>query len=307
MDRKKKRWLLALTFILLLGMLGLVLSLRVERQTARGLLLRAASSAAPLPEPGRASPTPSAEPSPEPGPEQAVEEAFSAFLRNQTGNWSLGFRRLPEGETLLCPREAGPMVSASLIKLYIMGAVWDALERGTLEHDAADAPLAAMITVSDNESANRLIFLLGQGDAEAGMAAVNDWCQRLGYGDTRLNRLMLADNGLQNYTSAADCAAFLSAVCRGECVSPQASREMLELLLQQQVNDRLPALLPEGTPVAHKTGDLTGLCWADAGIVFSPGGDYVLCLISDGQIEGGAAKAAQAALSRQIYEIINPS
>ena len=81
---------------------------------------------------------------------------------------------------------------------------------------------------------------------------------------------------------------------------------MLDLLLLQRVNDRIPAQLPEGTPVAHKTGDLVGLCWADVGIVFSPGGDYVLCVISDGQASEREAKSATAALSREVYALMNP-
>jgi beta-lactamase class A len=122
-----------------------------------------------------------------------------------------------------------------------------------------------------------------------------------------MNRLMLADNGLQNYTGAEDCARFLAAVYRGDCVSPEASREMLELLLAQTVNDRLPARLPEGMPVAHKTGDLSGLCCADVGIVFSPGGDYILCLICNDPPTDSRARDAIVRLSGQVYGIVNPS
>ena len=49
---------------------------------------------------------------------------------------------------------------------------------------------------------------------------------------------------------------------------------MLAHLLAQQVNDRIPQGLPEGTQCAHKTGDLLGLCCADVGIVFTPQTDF---------------------------------
>ena len=68
-------------------------------------------------------------------------------------------------------------------------------------------------------------------------------------------------------------------------------------------SDRLPALLPPGTPVAHKTGDLSGLCCGDAGIVYSPGGDYVLCAICNDQPYDAAARDAIAALSAQIWAL----
>ena len=243
---------------------------------------------------------------PGPGPEAEAEALLRAFLEEQPGRWDLCFLALPEGEPVLCTRDREPMVSASLIKLYIMGAVYERTERGELDPEAVRAPLEAMITVSDNASANRLIRLLGGGDEEAGMAAVNDWCLRQSFGETRLNRLMLADNGLQNNTSARDCALLLRAIYRGECVSPEASREMEALLLGQKLNDRLPRDLPAGTPVGHKTGDLIGLCRADVGIVYSPGGDYILCILGDARGSEAAETDAMAELSRQIYGLMNP-
>ncbi len=313
-----KRVLLALIAGILLGLLAFLVLTRYELRRA-GELSPAQSPAAlesPAPTAEQPIPVTPAEPeSPPPSPEAApapdyaaaVGEIFDSFAQTQTGRWGLCFLALPDGEPVLRDGGGGPMVSASLIKLPVMAAVYEKLERGELDRETAERRLGPMITVSDNASANALIRLLGGGDEAAGMAAVNDWCARQGLGDTRLNRLMLVDNGLQNYTSAADCAALLAAVYRGDCVSPEASREMLALLLGQTVKDRLPRGLPEGTPIAHKTGDLIGLCWADVGIVFSPGGDYILCVISDGLAGELEAKDAAAALSRQIYDLLNPT
>lgn len=307
MSRAGKQILLAVLLGVLLGSLGWL------------LLLRRGGSASPAP---ALSPVPSSAPvilsTPQPTPEPPtpqpvtshtaeVRALFQSLLQSQSGRWDLYFAPLPEGEAVALSSDETPMVSASLIKLFVMGAVYERLEDGTLDRETADPLLRDSITVSDNFSANALIRLLGDGDAEAGMEAVNSWCARQGYNSTRLLRLMLQDNGLQNYTGAADCAALLSAICRGECVSPAASQEMLGLLLMQKVNDRLPRDLPPGTPVAHKTGDLIGLCWADVGVVFSPGGDYILCVISDGAASEVDAKTAAADLSRRIYDLMNPA
>lgn len=255
-----------------------------------------------------AAPTPaeSPEPTAAAAPDPALAAALEELVQTQPGRWSLYYAPLPEGEPVTAATDGKPFVSASLIKLFIMGAAYEQMEQGQLERETVEPLLRAMITVSDNASANRLILLLGEGDAENGMAAVNAWCVACGYADTRLNRLMLAENDLQNYTSAADCAAFLTQVYRGACVSPEASREMLALLLEQKVNDRLPARLPTGTPVAHKTGDLSGLSCCDAGIVFSPGGDYLLCVLCNDPPSDQAARDAIAALSEGIYAIVNP-
>lgn len=272
------------------------------------LLLRRSALTAPAP---TAEPTPSPVP-PVPGaaptlcPDAEVAGCVEAFFAREPGRWSICWQTLPEGEQGFRATDRNPMVSASLIKLFVMGAVYEQIESGELSREAVYARVRSMITVSDNRATNELICLLGGGDETAGFAAVNDWCFREGYLETRLNRLMLAENGLQNYTAAQDCAALLASVYRGECVSPAASGEMLELLLDQEVNDRLPALLPTGTRLAHKTGDLPGLSCGDVGIVFSPGGDYVLCVIGNDFPDDLAARDAIAALSAEIYTIKNP-
>src|SRR5206468_2519856 len=44
---------------------------------------------------------------------------------------------------------------------------------------------------------------------------------------------------------------------------------------RQEINDRLPAALPDGVVVAHKTGNLLGLAH-DAGIIFTPSGPRIV-------------------------------
>lgn len=303
MSPRKTLWASVTLTGVLLGVLAALLLTRAGVSAPSPAAEPPATAEPPEPPPSSAAVVPTPEPAPDRGPE--VRALLEAVMREHPGRWSLCWMPLPAGEPVLASSDAEPMVSASLIKLYVMGAVYERLERGGLEHDAVLPLLRDMITVSDNASANELIRLLGGGEDAAGMAAVNDWCAGEGYAATRLNRLMLEDNGLQNYSSAADCAAFLAAVYRGECVSEAASREMLAFLLDQQVNDRLPALLPAGTPVAHKTGDLSGLCCADVGIVYGPAGDYVLCVICNDPPYDWSTRDAVAALSGQIFDLLN--
>ena len=302
MTKRVRQGVLTLMIGVLLGLLAALLLVRAriaaqppgEQPPAGTPAAASVPTAPPMPAgtPVPAAAEPSQTPvSPEPDRNEAVAELFRRFAGEHPGRWNLCFLALPDGEPVIWGGEEGPMVSASLIKLPIMGAVYEAVAAGSLDPAQCENWLGPMITVSDNGSANSLVLLLGGGDADKGMAAVNDWCLRQGLTDTRQNRLMLVDNGLQNYTGAADCARLLAAIYRGDCVSPEASREMLSLLLQQQVNDRLPLGLPEGTPM---------------GIVYSPGGDYVLCVISDGQASEREAKSATAALSREVYALMNP-
>lgn len=259
-------------------------------------------------------PTPPGEDPPlatDPGQQQETDKLEALGLQLQagldglSGRWELRVEVL-NGNGGTCTagsgEQNGPMVSASLIKLFVMGAVYERIEQGALSETELRDSLNKMIAVSDNASANALIRLLGDGDAAAGMDAVNAWAASVDCGDVRLNRLMLEDNGLENYVSARSCALLLGLIYRGECVSAAASGSMLALLKEQTVNDRIPQGLPTGTVCAHKTGNLAGLCVADVGVVYAPGTDYIFCAICNDPSGDAEATAAIAELSRTVYD-----
>jgi beta-lactamase class A len=125
--------------------------------------------------------------------------------------------------------------------------------------------LVAMITVSDNEAAQFLLYRLGPERINQRMAA-------LGLPSTTVD--------WDTTTTPNEMLALLELMATGQLVSRQASTEMIELLLDQRVNDRLPIGLPAGVPIAHKTGNLPGLAH-DAGIVYSAAGPYILVVMTD--------------------------
>lgn len=81
-------------------------------------------------------------------------------------------------------------------------------------------------------------------------------------------------------TTASDMANLFERLLSGTILSESTSREMLDLLAEQQINNRLPADLPSGTKVAHKTGDLDGLLH-DAGVIYAPSGPIVVVVMAD--------------------------
>jgi len=219
--------------------------------------------------------------------------------------WDVWVEVLPDGESIHCTNgEDGPkMISASLIKLFIMAAVYEQAEQGKLQESDIEGKLRSMITVSDNTAANDLTALLGGGSAEKGMDAVNAYARAIGCADTEMNRLMLVDNGLQNYTSARDCAILLGMIYRGECVSAAYSEKMLELLKAQQRTSKIPAGVPKGVVTANKTGELTGLSECDAAIVFAGESPYILCILSQPE-DNSAAIRRIVEISRTVYDSI---
>lgn len=105
-----------------------------------------------------------------------------------------------------------------------------------------------------------------------------------------------------NVTTAADVAALFAMLLNGDVVSPEASEEMLDLLARQVVNDRLPRYLPEGTTVAHKTGNWDGLVH-DAGVIWAPSGPIIVVVMSDIFDEGRATDIiASIALEAYLLE-----
>lgn len=83
---------------------------------------------------------------------------------------------------------------------------------------------------------------------------------------------------------------------RGRVYSPWVdvvighAKAMFDILQQQQFNTALPAGVPPGTAVAHKTGSITRL-HHDAGIVFGPR-PYVLVLLVRGSRGPGEERRA---------------
>ena len=133
--------------------------------------------------------------------------------------------------------------------------------------------LERMIDVSDNTATNMLIRLVGRPSINATMSG-------LGLTQTRLGDSIRSDGDIRALrTSADDMLRLLSLIAARRVIDPQASGDMLALLAGQRHNTLLPALLPKGLVVAHKTGTLHDTL-NDVGIVELAGAPYVICAFS---------------------------
>ena len=233
-------------------------------------------------------------------------------LPGSNGSWSVYICDLSGGSEATI--NDSPMQAASLIKLFIMGAVYENYDSLSQQYGSAtlDSYLTPMITVSDNDAANSLVSCLGSGDSTTGMQKVNSFCQSHGYTNTSMGRLLLASNEFgDNYTSAYDCGKFLKEIyqiCSGTTQTPSLlhAEEMYSLLKQQQRTNKIPAALPEGVSVANKTGELSDV-ENDAGILYNAqgGNDLVIVFLSQSLSSPGEAQNTIAQLSRSIYLYYN--
>jgi beta-lactamase class A len=158
-----------------------------------------------------------------------------------------------------------------------------------------------MITVSSNLATNILIEHLG---VERIRAAVRDFGA-----DGMSVRRGVEDNlafkaGQNNTTTARALQVLLEAIANGRAVSPEASRQMAGILERQRFNESIPAGLPAGTRVAHKTGSITRI-QHDAGIVFRPR-PYVLVVLVRGLEDEKKGHALIADITRVIDGATNP-
>jgi beta-lactamase class A len=105
--------------------------------------------------------------------------------------------------------------------------------------------------------------------------------------------------GLNNTTTARALLTLLEKVAKGEAVDTAASGEMVAILGRQKFNDRIPAGLPPGTRVAHKTGEITRI-QHDAAIVFARR-PFVLVVLVRGLEDAKRGAALAADIARAVY------
>ena len=108
--------------------------------------------------------------------------------------------------------------------------------------------------------------------------------------------------GLNNTTSARDLGHLLEALARGTAASPSSTAAMLEILERQEFNDEIPAGLPPGTRVAHKTGWITGITH-DAALVRPAGrAPFVLVVLTRNIADRGEAQRLIADVARLVWQ-----
>jgi beta-lactamase class A len=154
-----------------------------------------------------------------------------------------------------------------------------------------------MMTVSSNLATNLLVERLGAGNIRATVHALHaDGMTVLrGVEDNKAY-----EKGMNNTTTARGLLVLLEAIAKGQAVDPDSSRQMVEILARQKFNEAIPAGLPAGTRVAHKTGELPKI-HHDAAIVYAPR-PFVLVILVRGLAESKNSTALMADITRRIFQ-----
>jgi beta-lactamase class A len=234
------------------------------------------------------------------GPLAALRSQLQSESRFASGQVGIAVRDLATGYTSGLNLDA-VMPAASTIKVPVMVEVFRQMNAGRFDlqtqvtlqaHDrdwgsgdlcdatpgtsyGVAALLRVMIDESDNTATNMLIRLVGRDH-------VNLTMKELGLHHTFLRTDVRTDTENVRFalrTTAHDMVSLLEKMAREQLIDPWSSREMIAILTKQQHNGLIPAPLPPGTEIAHKTGSLHDTL-NDVGIVYQDREPYVIAVMT---------------------------
>lgn len=218
------------------------------------------------------------------------KNAIIERLQRVPGDVGFYYKNLATGEALGL-RENDMFQAASVIKLPIYAVIMKLAHEGKVSlsekivcHDADKLPpcgalffftnepevdietlCGLMITISDNAATNLLIKRFG-------IDFLNAEFKKIGLVDTHIERLLFdpesSKKGLENRIVPKEMCELLEKIQRHTFVSEETSMAMEALLLNQQINHKIPGYLRDEIPVGHKTGEDDGIT-NDVGIVYA--------------------------------------
>ncbi len=156
----------------------------------------------------------------------------------------------------------------------------------------------AMITTSSNLATNLLLDLVGLDVLQRTLDAfgLHGIDLRRGVEDE-----LAFEHGINNRCTANGLVGLLRLIGEEHAFSPALSRDMLDVLLGQEFNSGIPAGLPRGAKVAHKTGEISTIAH-DAGLIYLPGRKpYALAVLTEWDPTTGGRSATIAAASYLAY------
>lgn len=249
-------------------------------------------------------------------PERAAAPRADADLQRAVELVAQGFsgvvgvyvRHLPSGRTAEL-RADTLFPTASMIKVPILVATFDRIERGELSYtedlvfrdslryseddlfgelrDSATVPLheavEMMLSLSDNTASLWLQQLSGGGEQ------INRWLSANGFAGTRMNsrtpgRRPIWEVYGWGVTTPREMSELMRRIVEGEAVSPAADDEMHRALTRTFYDDEAVSEMPPWVQTATKQGAVNQ-SRSEVVYVHAPSGPYVFCVITKDQAD----------------------
>lgn len=265
--------------------------------------------------------------------DQKLKKIVEQNLFDKQGQYAIYIEDLTDAESYTS-RSSDSFPSASLYKLYLIAAVLNEINQGRLGMEdiiSADKThledaFGGVDFGYEEEASDKITYTVEETLIRIGRISDNFAAIMLAEKITWDKVQEMADAlGVQNTiiktpitTSAYDIANFFRIIfCRTEnlpesyqgCQSladqpaftKEEANDVIKYLSLDQLNNRIPAKLPEGVKIVHKTGEL-GRIRHDAGIVYLTGRPYIIVLMSQQLQYEDEAVETLAEISKDVYE-----
>lgn len=243
-----------------------------------------------------------------------LEGTVGRALLDARGTYALAIKNLKTGESFYL-NESKVFEAGSLYKIWIMAEVFNQLATEKLKEEAVLSEDVAKLNSkfnisSDSAELKEGTVTLSVKDALTQMITISHNQAALLLTEkvkiSNVKAFLEKNNFRQSFvgeppnTTASDIALFYEKLYKGKLVSQESSQKMIDLLKKQTLNDKLPKNLPKDVAIAHKTAEI-GYLSHDAGIVFSPKGDYIIVVFSESDFPPGAEERI-AQISKAVYD-----
>jgi beta-lactamase class A len=276
--------------------------------------------------------------SPAAGPAAPADLAarLAPLAKAHKGKVALAVKHLESGESYYLNADE-VMPTASLIKVAVMVEAYLQADEGKLKltdkvtlRESDKVPGSGLLTYHFSEGAClplrdavRLMIAFSDNTAtnlvldKVGIANVNKRMTSWGLPQTRINAKVFRGSttsvdpgrtkryGLGS-TTARETARLLEELQVGTRTRPALKQAMLGHLKKNDDKLKFTRFLPSGTVVAHKDGSVDD-ARTDAGILYTPGGAVVVCVLTDGNadhrwVRDNAGNLLCARVAKEVYD-----
>ncbi len=243
-----------------------------------------------------------------------LKNTMEKAMEGSKGTYGIYIKNLKTGQNYT-KNETKSFEAGSLYKLWVLLTAFKQIEGGSLKEDdqlsediktlnqkfdidEEDAELKdGNITLSVKDAMNQMITISHNYAAlllanRVKISNVAKFLEESNFNNTKV--------GQPPKTTPEDTAVLLEKLYKKEIINEGNTQKALDFLKKQQLNDGLPKYLPKEVQVAHKTGDI-GWFKHDAGIVFTPKGDYIIVVMSETDSPQGAQERI-AKVSKAVYD-----
>jgi beta-lactamase class A len=265
-----------------------------------------------------------------------LEERLAPLAKAHKGKVAIAVKHFDTGESYYLNADE-VMPTASLIKVAVLIEAYQQADEGKFKltdkvtlHDADKVPGSGILTDHFSEGATfsvrdavRLMIAYSDNTAtnlvldKTGIKEVNLRMEAWGFPNTKINAKSFRGSttsvdpprtkkyGLGS-TTAREMAALFEQIESSDRLRPPIKQAVLGHLKKNNDKDKFGRLLPAGTVVAHKDGSVNA-ARTDAGIIYTPSGPVVVCVLSNENTDqrwesDNAGNLLCARVAKEVYD-----